>query len=431
MPIGIPVIIGTANNTNDNTSVVITVGVAGVPAGMTIIVDSVHEGIDDINHACSDNVNGAYEVDVVPVETTAVNARRFRFSNNAALSQGDTITVSWTGNSFADATKAFYIDGLDLTTPLTGTPIGDEGTSTIPNSGDVTTTIANSIILGFVGRRGLIAEVYTEDTDFTTLGSPVAADTGVASSSRALHTAHRIVSATETQNYAPTLGASRAWAAGISAYKAAAADHRRLIIGGVARGGTLTDTATTQDAAFESVITPAGTTGSQVNASASAGHRIISAIETLDYNPTLSVARPWIAGIAAYKADVDGGTSTPDPTITSPLTADTTEGAEFFYQIDASNGAFSYSASPLPSGLVVDTDLGHISGTLGAGTANTYNITLGATNDTGAGNATLVLTVNAAEPPPPGGDYKRKCLPTAIVATLGHLYHATSTKLGR
>lgn len=221
--IEVPVEIGTASNITETASIVVAVGAAGVPAGMTIVVDIVLDGGDDINHSCLDNVNGAYVTEIVPTETSlGINARRFRFSDNAALVQNDTITISWTGNSFGEAARAFYIDGLDLISPLTGTPTGKEGTNSTgdpADSGPLTTTDANAIILGFLGRRGLVADGFTEDADFTTLGSPVSAGSGTSGSNRVLHTAYRIVSATETQNYAPVPGVATVWAAGISAYK--------------------------------------------------------------------------------------------------------------------------------------------------------------------------------------------------------------------
>lgn len=219
---GQPVEIGSGSNSTSDSSVTITVGPAGVPAGATIFVDSVHDGALDTAHSCADSALNSYVADVVPTESqSGVNARRFRASNNIALVQGNTITVSWTGLSVADGARAYYIDGIDLGSPLTGTPTGQEGTGTNLTSGDLTTADAPAIILGFVGRRGLLADGFTEDADFTTIGAPV--DVGIANGTdnRLLHTAYRIVSATETQDYSTTIGLGRVWAAGISAYKAA------------------------------------------------------------------------------------------------------------------------------------------------------------------------------------------------------------------
>ena len=87
--------------------------------------------------------------------------------------------------------------------------------------------------------------------------------------------------------------------------------------------------------------------------------------------------------------------TTAAPVITnSPLTAAGTTGSGFSFAIAASGSPTSYSASPLPAGLSIVPATGVISGTPSA--AGTTSVLLGATNSTGTGNATLVITVAAA-----------------------------------
>ena len=87
----------------------------------------------------------------------------------------------------------------------------------------------------------------------------------------------------------------------------------------------------------------------------------------------------------------------PAPVITSALTAGGNVGSAFNYQITATNGPTSYNATGLPAGLSVNTGTGLISGTpSGTGTSN---MTISATNATGTGSATLVITINAAAAP--------------------------------
>ncbi len=85
------------------------------------------------------------------------------------------------------------------------------------------------------------------------------------------------------------------------------------------------------------------------------------------------------------------------PSITSVLAADGETGIPFNYQIVATKNPASYNAAPLPGGLSVNTATGLISGT--PTTAGVFNVTLSATNATGTGTRTLVLTIVSAPPP--------------------------------
>jgi hypothetical protein len=84
------------------------------------------------------------------------------------------------------------------------------------------------------------------------------------------------------------------------------------------------------------------------------------------------------------------------PSITSALTASGTVNTAFSYTITATNTPTSYGASGLPAGLSVNTGNGVISGT--PTVTGTFNVTISATNGSGTGSATLVLTI---KPPPP------------------------------
>ena len=83
------------------------------------------------------------------------------------------------------------------------------------------------------------------------------------------------------------------------------------------------------------------------------------------------------------------------PIITSTLTAAATRGAVFNYQISADSSPTSFNATGLPGGLSINTSSGLISGTPNVA-AGTFNATISATNPTGTGTATLVITLNAA-----------------------------------
>jgi autotransporter-associated beta strand protein len=83
---------------------------------------------------------------------------------------------------------------------------------------------------------------------------------------------------------------------------------------------------------------------------------------------------------------------TGSPEISSATTAAATLGAAFSYNITASASPTIYSASGLPAGLSINTSTGLISGTPTA--MGQSLLTLGATNASGTGTATLILNVN-------------------------------------
>ncbi|MFI5350292.1 MAG: putative Ig domain-containing protein, partial [Elusimicrobiota bacterium] len=82
------------------------------------------------------------------------------------------------------------------------------------------------------------------------------------------------------------------------------------------------------------------------------------------------------------------------PVITSVLAAAAAVGVPFSYAIAASNEPTSYNASGLPAGLGVNTSNGAVAGT--PTSAGTYSAVVSATNPSGTGAATLVLTVYLA-----------------------------------
>lgn len=80
------------------------------------------------------------------------------------------------------------------------------------------------------------------------------------------------------------------------------------------------------------------------------------------------------------------------PVISSTLTASgTINVAMTTYNITATHGVDSYSATGLPAGVTVDTNSGAITGT--PTVSGTFNVIIGATNAAGTGTATLVMTI--------------------------------------
>jgi YDG domain len=88
-------------------------------------------------------------------------------------------------------------------------------------------------------------------------------------------------------------------------------------------------------------------------------------------------------------------TSSPTPNITSSLSASFVYGSVApTYTISASNSPTTFSAIGLPSGLIVNTMNGQISGTPSAALGS-YTVTISASNIGGAGTANLVITLTA------------------------------------
>jgi len=128
---------------------------------------------------------------------------------------------------------------------------------------------------------------------------------------------------------------------------------------------------------------------------------------------TVNTSTGWIAGTpmgagtstVTVSATDSGGTGSASltltidsaaPVITSATSASGAVGSGFSYQITATNSPTSYAATSLPTGLIVNTSTGLISGTpTGAGTST---VTVSATNSGGTGSASLTLTIDPAAP---------------------------------
>jgi hypothetical protein len=85
------------------------------------------------------------------------------------------------------------------------------------------------------------------------------------------------------------------------------------------------------------------------------------------------------------------------PVITNAV-ANVQEGADFSYQIEATNSPFSYWAIGLPPGLSLNTVTGLITGTT-PNNIYAYSVILGAVNAFGAGTGSLKINVTAEGPP--------------------------------
>jgi hypothetical protein len=87
------------------------------------------------------------------------------------------------------------------------------------------------------------------------------------------------------------------------------------------------------------------------------------------------------------------------PVITSVSSTTGTINQAFSFQITANNGPTNFSATGLPTGLIVDPTAGLISGTPVA--SGTSVVQLSATNAAGSGTSTLTITISGTVTPPP------------------------------
>ena len=157
----------------------------------------------------------------------------------------------------------------------------------------------------------------------------------------------------------------------------------------------------TTGTAFAFTITASGTPTSFSASPLPAGLSINTATGAITGNPTTAGMTNVLLG-----ATNAGGTGNATLVVTvsaagvapvisnNPLTAAGTVGTGFSFTIVASGSPTSYTATPLPAGLSIVAATGAITGT--PTTVGTTNVLLGATNGTGTGNATLVVTVSAA-----------------------------------
>ena len=112
-----------------------------------------------------------------------------------------------------------------------------------------------------------------------------------------------------------------------------------------------------------------------------------------------TLARDWDQQSTWSASPAQAGTpgAASAPSITSTLTGQGSVISAFSYQITATKSPTSYNAAPLPPGLSVNTGTGVITGT--PTQPGTFNVSISATNATGTGSRTLVLTITSGPPP--------------------------------
>ncbi|MEO7812721.1 MAG: putative Ig domain-containing protein [Usitatibacter sp.] len=141
-----------------------------------------------------------------------------------------------------------------------------------------------------------------------------------------------------------------------------------------------------------------GATGLPAGLSVNTGTGLVSGTPTAagTFNVTVSATNSVGTGSQAVAMTF----ALHPPVITSTTTANGFFGTPFSYQITASNLPTSFGASGLPSGLVVNSTTGVISGTPTAG--GVFPTTITASNASGTGSATLSIAIGNVPGPAVG-----------------------------
>ncbi len=189
-------------------------------------------------------------------------------------------------------------------------------------------------------------------------------------------------------------------------------------------------------------VTPTASSGLDIAVTVVSGPATVAQTGSPGANPstlifTVTTTGPGIVTLQATQAgQVSGPAYTSNmlrqsfnvlglPSITSPTIAAGTIGAAFTFDIAATGSPTSYTASPLPAGLVLNSVTGAITGTPTA--TGTTVVTLTATNGTGTSfpASTLTITIGSAAIVPiivgpvvgPPGTVGMPIVPYVIVAT--------------
>lgn len=216
--------IGTAHATS-GTTVTVTVGAGGVPAGVVIIIvcgyNNVHPNtggtISDTagNSYFGGALDGAYGV-------SASNTCMVFFTHltSAALSSGNVIT--WTmdqSSGTRGAMSVFYATGL--VGPPENIGVFSIGTSATPSSGLNNNLHVGDLVVGLVGIVGSSGTFTQDSTNGPYATPPNESTTGTSNSDFRVDGGTMIATAVTHQTYAPTYSNGKSWVCGIIIFQAA------------------------------------------------------------------------------------------------------------------------------------------------------------------------------------------------------------------
>jgi len=199
------------------TSNAVTVPAGGIPVGRTLVVQLVLRGGSYANAvSATDSRGNTYRTDL-DVTNVGQTLRTVVFSAYVAtaLLAGDTITASH-GSSSSSGIGVDEVRRVPSSSHLnrSGTATGSSASPSATLS--AATTVGDVLLYGAVGAVG-INTVSTEAASYT-LAHDVTQNCGGATNRARNHAAYRIVAATGTYTYNPTLSGSTGWASVLGAY---------------------------------------------------------------------------------------------------------------------------------------------------------------------------------------------------------------------
>lgn len=198
----------------------LTVGPLNVPAGSLIVVDiQAYYGLglfQDLNDTAGNTFATAYSIsvgDAVDSHQTAIEL----YCANCLGNASNTFTINLDSSGYAVAAVT-VISGADTTSPLDKVATDATQFTTSPSITSAATTQADEIVIGTFGQAYNPSLTLTQSSGYTTQY-----DNFSSGANQTLTVGTKIVSATGTQTYAPSMsGAGPSYVnIAISTYKAA------------------------------------------------------------------------------------------------------------------------------------------------------------------------------------------------------------------
>ncbi len=200
--------VGTNSTQVDDTTLSVTVPGGGVAAGNLLVV---YFAMDDVDGAIFVNDTQANSYRVAAESRLAANVRTLILYSHVktALASGNTIRITYP-RSTAKAVSISEFSGVSVfEVKATAT-----GSNTTPSSGNATTTVADSLLVGAIGVEGPSTDAFTQGGSYSTAPpTRVGTNGGAADTNISINPEYRIVSTAAARVADGTLGTSRDWAA--------------------------------------------------------------------------------------------------------------------------------------------------------------------------------------------------------------------------